>query len=158
MLETLKPFGVGAILAVVGGWVGLFSNLFLVTFHRAGIGPALGYAFVVSFLPPALFVATYLALCGTLLLPIAYYLSRGRWPVTPARYAVVGTVLAVAVLVCFLLWQGRTLDFTLAGWAHPGQMSIAFGTVLAGAICGSLFGWLMRSHYERYRLARTGST
>ena len=155
-VEFLKPFAVGALLALLGGWIGLFCTLVVDNVWRGVIGVELLTAIMISFVPVFILLAARFALYGTLLLPIAYYLTRRIWPVTPVRYAILGTGLAAAVVVCFYVWQHLSTGLPTREVLHRMSAGGIFGTVLAGAICGSLFGRLVRGHYERYRVSRPG--
>ena len=154
--EIAKPFAAGAILAVAGGWIGLFCSFLAAGLQTGRLGPALAAAITAGFNLVFLLTATYLALYGTLLLPFAYYATRRKVEVTPGRYAGIGGGLAVGILLVYLIWTSTLargpLSPALAEATRYTSIGMAIGTLLAGAVCGALFGWMVRGHYERYRL------
>src|SRR5689334_23245459 len=83
-------------LAVVGGLTGLFC-VTLAWILSGQLDPLMFFAFMLN--PLAWVVASAIALCGTILLPTTYYLTRRSWPVTPIRYTWIGTGLALALVV-----------------------------------------------------------
>jgi hypothetical protein len=152
------PFAVGAALALVGGLIGLFCTALGQALATNTLTASLVQALGVSLFPLALIVAIGVALPGTaLLLPGAYYLTRRRYPVTPVNYALMGGILALL----FLLPRPLVSMFRsgpagppsmMAVQAHYTRTGMMVGTLLAGVVCGWLFGLLMRNHYERFRL------
>ena len=154
-LEAIKPFAAAAVLAVLGGWIGFVGYWALPHVKHLGFWRAIGEASFMGLVPVVLIPATVFALSGTLLLPVAYYLSRRRWPVTPLRYALLGFLLAVAVLGAIVAWTSISEAISLqAAVSRSVVKPVAIGTLLAGAVCGSLFARMMRSHYQRYRQVR----
>ena len=140
-------------LAIVGGLTGLFCV------SLAGIlsGQWRPLMFFASMLNPlAWVVASAIALCGTIMLPTAYYLTRRSWPVTPIRYAWMGIWLALALVVCahvatiVLSRPARTDPIELIYNWYPASL----GALLAGIICGWLFGSRMQEDYQRYLRTR----
>ncbi len=147
------PFIIAAVLSLVGAWIGLFYSGFLAGLLHPGRTAlhVLQVAFSFSLSRPLWMMAFPTALGGTILLPVAYYLTRRFWPVTPMRYAAMGAGLALALAVCF---YGPLLSYYQpSGWQVA--MILTPGAILAGVACGLLFGWSMQGHYQRYRGSMT---
>ena len=77
---------------------------------------------------------------------------------TPLRYALIGTGLATILVLPGL--TGKIFGAPRAGLSPLIEQQTRFmsmgtsvGTILAGLVCGLLFGALVRGHYQRYRIA-----
>jgi len=158
------PFAIGAALAIIGGPIGLFCTSFAHSLAQYEPRYALSLAIGMSLLPIALIPAIAVALpFTTLLLPAVYYLTRSRLDVTPLRYAIVGAGLAMGLVLPSLLVGAFGaprvgLSPLMEQQTRFLSLGMNVGTVLAGLVCGLLFGVLVRGHYERYRAARRAST
>jgi hypothetical protein len=155
LIDFCKPFLAGALLAIVGGWIGLFCTSLESGILKNGVVAGLADAIALSFFPWFLVFAVSVAKYGTLLLPIAYFLSRRWWPVTPWRYAAIGCGMAAILMLGFVVWTGVSYNIPLREH-FVRTLSIGMGAVLAGAVCGALFASIMRGSYQRY-LARIGT-
>src|ERR1044072_1993058 len=156
------PFAIGAALAIIGGPIGLFCTSLAHSLALYEPGHALVRAIGMSLHPIALIPAMAVALpFTTLLLPAVYYLTRSRLDVTPLRYAIVGAVLAIGLVLPSLpggaFGVPRVDPSLLIQQMRFLSHGMNVGTVLAGLICGSLFGVLVRRHYERYMADRRTS-
>ena len=164
LVEVCKALAAGALLAVVGGWIGIFCTTLGQALATKGPAEALVQAISVSLLPLALGSAIIVALPATaLLLPAAYYLTRRRIPVTPPNYALIGSILAQPfhlprTLGIIFGWDLAGKPSIMAIETHHVQTGMAVGIILAGAVCGWLFGMLIRNHYERFRLEHSEVT
>lgn len=152
------PILIGFLLAVVGSVI--FAACLPLVMTLSGHGPILSgmLATSSSLIPATLFSGFVRALPVTVvLLPLAYYLSRRRMPVTPRFYAFLGLAFGLLMLlpsVLPLLWSAE--DRATAGELDPplrtAVIGLGIGSLIAALVSGALFGYLMQGHYARYRL------
>jgi hypothetical protein len=112
--KSFRPFLVGTIILVLGGWAGLFA---LLNFTLPTLWPRWSF-----------FALIVLAFTGTAL-PLAFGLNRifpSTSPVEP--YVIVRQSLWVGVYFAMLAWLsiGRILNFSLALWLGLGFAAIEY--------------------------------
>lgn len=153
LVEGLKPFLAGVVLAFAT--LVCFGLIAYIQHRLDPSSPSRDPAYMeVLFNVIHPWYLLYFVLFGVVLFPIAYYLSRPRWPVTPPRYALMGMCLAVALVAVLVVAISIGNNWPLwqtAAWLRLNQLMIR--ALLTGACCGVLFAWMMRDHYQRYRHA-----
>src|ERR1044072_1649495 len=154
------PFAIGAALAIIGGPIGLFCRSLAHSLALYERGHALVRAIGMTLHPIALIPAMAVALpFTTLLLPAVYYLTRSRLDVTPLRYAIVGAVLAIGLVLPSLpggaFGVPRVDPSLLIQQMRFLSHGMNVGTVLAGVVFGSLFGCLGLGGLQLYMVVRS---
>jgi hypothetical protein len=152
------PILIGIPLALVSSVI--FAASVALAMTTSGQGPILSGMLTTSssLIASVLFSGFVRALPVTIvLLPLAYYLSRRRMPVTPPFYAFLGLAFGLLMLLPSLLpllWSAED-QATVAALNAPMRnavITLGIGSLIAALVSGALFGYLMQGHYARYRL------